>query len=135
VLDTNVLVSGLLNPRGAPGRIQDALLAGTIAALFDDRIMAEYRDVLARPIFGFQRTDVESLLDYIESTEDPTTAPPLSIVLPDPDDLPFLEVAAAGRADALVTGNVRHFKPLRGHHSVTINTPAEFLARLKASLT
>jgi hypothetical protein len=41
--------------------------------------------------------------------------------------LPFLEVAAAGSADALVTGNLKHFKPARGRHGVSILPPAELL--------
>ena len=73
---------------------------------------------------------LDKVLDYIESTGHPASASPLSVVLPDSDDLPFLEVAASEGTDALVTGNVKHFKPRRGKHDVRINTPAEFLARL-----
>ncbi len=131
VLDTNVLVSGLLNPHGPPGRIVDALLAGTVVSLFDDRVLDEYRDVLRRPVFDFKPTDVDALFDYIESKGQPATVPPLAVVLPDPDDLPFLEVAASERANALVTGNINHFKPLRGRHEVKVLTPAAFLAWLK----
>ncbi len=49
VVDTNVLVSGLLNPYGSPGRILDLVLSGRIQVLYDDRILEEYQDVLARP--------------------------------------------------------------------------------------
>lgn len=49
VLDTNVLVSGLLNPHGSPGRLLDHFLAGDITLLVDDRILAEYGEVLRRP--------------------------------------------------------------------------------------
>lgn len=38
VVDTNVLVSGVLNPHGPPGRIVDAILAETLTALYDDRM-------------------------------------------------------------------------------------------------
>lgn len=51
----------------------------------------------------------------------------LDLVLPDASDLPFLEVAAAGRADALVTGNARHFVPSRGTHQVPVLSPRAFL--------
>lgn len=129
VVDTNVLVSGTLNPHGAPGRIVDALLAEAITALHDDRILSEYREVLLRPAFGFRRSDVEALLDFLESAGEHVSAEPLALVLPDPDDLPFLEVATSGSADALITGNVRHFKPRRGQVRVAITTPADFLRR------
>lgn len=135
VLDTNVLISGLLSPHGPPGRILDSLLAGAITILFDDRILDEYREVLARPVFDFEPANREALIAYLESSGLPVAAPPLPVVLPDPDDLPFLEVAVAERADALVTGNVKHFKPVRGKHTVAVNTPAEFLARVRKRLT
>ena len=47
VVDTNVLVSGLLSPFGPPGRIVDLLQAGGLRLAADDRIEAEYRDVLS----------------------------------------------------------------------------------------
>jgi len=129
VIDTNVMVSGVLNPHGPPGRIVNALLAETITVLYDDRILSEYREVLLRPIFGFPCSDVDVLLDFVESAGEQVSAEPLSLVLPDPNDLPFLEVATTGAADALVTGNIKHFKPRRGQHGVLVTTPADFLRR------
>jgi len=46
--------------------------------------------------------------------------------LPDPDDEPFLEIALAAKAMAIVTGNKRHF-PKREYEGVKILSPAEFL--------
>jgi putative PIN family toxin of toxin-antitoxin system len=127
VIDTNVMVSGVLNPHGPPGRIVNALLSETITVLHDDRILSEYREVLLRPAFRFPRSDVEVLLDFVESAGEHVSAEPLTLVLPDPNDLPFLEVATSGNADALITGNIKHFKPRRGRHSVLVTTPADFL--------
>lgn len=114
VIDTNVMVLGVLNPHGPPGRIVNALLSETIIVLYDDRILSEYREALLRPTFHFPRADVEVLLDYLESTGEHVSAAPLSLVLPDSNDLPFLEVATSGGADVLITGNIKHFKPRRG---------------------
>lgn len=130
VIDTNVLVSGVINPHGSPGRIMDAVLAERIAVLHDDRIMNEYRAVLLRPAFGFHHGDVDALLDFIELAGENTIAERLAVVLPDPTDLPFLEVATTGHADALITGKVKHYKPRRGRHNVNICTPADSLDRL-----
>lgn len=129
VIDTNVIVSGILNPHGSPGRIVNALLSQAITVLHDDRILSEYRDVLLRPKFGFSRSDVEVLLDFVESAGEHTSAEPLSLTLPDPNDLPFLEEATSGSADALITGNMKHFKPRRGQHDVLVITPADLLRR------
>jgi len=129
VIDTNVMVSGILNPHGSPGRIINALLSETVTALYDDRILSEYREVPLRPTFRFSRSDVEVLLDFVESAGENVSAEPLSLTLPDPNDLPFLEVATSGGADALITGNIKHFKPRRGQHIVLVTTPADFLRR------
>jgi uncharacterized protein len=130
VIDTNVLVSGVINPHGSPGRVVDSVIAQAIAVLYDDRILLEYRDVLLRPFFGFPPNDVNALVDFIGFSGEQITAGPVNVVLPDPTDLPFLEVAIAGSADALVTGNLKHFKPVRGRHSVQILSPADFLRLL-----
>jgi uncharacterized protein len=126
VLDTNILVSALLTPHGPPGRILDLVLTGDLQLAYDDRVLDEYRCVLARPRFGFDAGDVSQLLDYIAAQGLGLTARPLRTELPDADDLPFLEVARAGGA-MLVTGNQRHY-PENARGEVTVQTPAEFLA-------
>lgn len=129
VIDTNVIVSGILNPHGSPGRIINALLSEAITALHDDRILDEYREVLLRPVFVFSRSDVEVLLGFVESSGEHVSAHRLGLILRDPGDLLFLGVAASGSADALITGNLKHFKPRRGRHGVPVITPADFLRR------
>lgn len=126
VLDTNVLVSGLLSPFGPSARILDLVLAGDLTPVFDDRILAEYGQVLARERFGFVPDDVVSLLHYIEVEGEHITAHPTSAMLPDPDDLPFLEVALTARVEALITGNLRHY-PTELCQGITILSPASFL--------
>ena len=130
VLDTHVLVSGLLNPHNPPGRIVDAAIAGQVTLLFDDRVLEEYRAVLKRPRSGFAPEAVADLLDFIEIAGEPVAAPPLAARLPDPGDLPFLEVAAAGRAASLVTGNVRHFPVAARPKGLRVELPAAFVRRL-----
>lgn len=128
VLDTNVLVSALLSPHGPPARILDWTLAGEFLLLVDDRILDEYRRVLQRSKFGFDPRDVRTLLAVLTSLAEHVTAAPLDLELPDPDDLPLLEIAVSAKADALVTGNARHFRPLRGRHRVTVVSPARAVA-------
>lgn len=129
VLDTNVLVSGLLSAAGPPGRVLDLVLAGRLTVHFDDRILMEYRDVLARPRLRIDPRAAAAVLDHVEQTGILTPAAPLDVELPDADDLPFLEVAVAGSVDALVTGNQRHYQPRLGRCTSPVETPAEFLAR------
>lgn len=48
VLDTNVLVSGLLGVYTYPARMMDMVVLGRLKCVYDDRIMMEYREVLSR---------------------------------------------------------------------------------------
>lgn len=131
VLDTNVLIAALLSPFGAPAQLLDLVLAEELMLLLDDRILAEYHEVARRPKFGFAEPDLARVLDAISMLAEQVSARPLDVTLPDPGDLPFLEVAAAGSADSLVTGNARHFVARRGRHSVYVATPRDVLDLLR----
>ena len=130
VLDTNVLVSALLRPDGPPGRVLDLFLSKRCGIAYDDRILREYREVLPRPKFGFTPSLVEALLEVIDAEGLGVAAPPVPVELPDPDDQAFLEVAVAIRADALVTGNLRHY-PVAARRLVPVTDPAAFLRSLR----
>jgi putative PIN family toxin of toxin-antitoxin system len=132
VLDTNVLVSGLLSPHGPPGRLVALVVAGELRLLVDDRILREYAEVLTRPRFGFDRATVLELVDFLAEAAEHVDSSQVSVALADQDDAPFLEVAIAGGADALVTGNARHFKTRDQRAGVQILEPAAFVAALGA---
>jgi putative PIN family toxin of toxin-antitoxin system len=125
VLDTNVLVSALLNSFGAPGRVLDLVLAGELSVAYDDRVLAEWRQVLRREKFGFSVGDIEVLLGFVEGEGISVNASPLATELPDQDDLPFLKVAHAAEA-TLITGNTRHYPP-EARRGVAVLDPASFL--------
>ena len=126
VLDTNVLVAGLLSAHAAPARVLQSILAGEVSVCYDSRIVAEYRQVLARPKFAFDQELTEDVIDWIEVSGELLIPPPLSVSLPDPDDVMFLEVAVAANVDCLVTGNLRHF-PQRRRHGVSVLKPMQFV--------
>lgn len=126
VLDTNVLVSGLLSGRAAPGQIVELITTGEIELACDARILAEYREVLARPELGINQSDAEDVLQHIEHAALRVDPKPWPEEVPDPDDEPFLAVAEAARADCLVTGNLRHF-PAKVRRSVHVLSPRQLL--------
>jgi putative PIN family toxin of toxin-antitoxin system len=131
VLDTHVLVSGLHNPDGKPGRIVDLVMGARIQILYDDRILGEYLDVLARPELAIDSSLAQAVVGYIRLAGERVTALPLPAgTLPDPEDLPFAEVACSGKADALVTGNAKHFVRWK-ELSNTVLSPAQLLDCLK----
>lgn len=124
VLDTNVLVSGVLSPFNAPGRILDLVLIERLRLILDERILFEYSDVLQRPKFGFDEQLVHHLLSFIKTSG--------LVVVPDTykelssthaDDRKFCEVALSGDAQFLITGNLRHFPK-----TSWIVSPAKFMA-------
>jgi len=131
VLDTNVLVSGLLSPFGPPGEIVRMVSSGTVTLCLDARILSEYREVLARPRFGFGVEAVAALLDYLNVASETAAAEPLSVRLPDPDDESFLEVALACGAECVVTGNLAHF-PVAARAGVDVLSPAQFVDRYRS---
>lgn len=126
VLDSNVIISGVLQPFGKPAMILRLVAAGRIRCAYDLRIMAEYKNVLNRPKFGFSKDQVNALLDQLQEEGLAVAAAPLPLRLPDPDDEPFLEVALAARAEILVTGDKKHF-PKGDYRGVKIGSPGEFL--------
>ena len=126
VLDTNVLVAGLLSPFGPPGEIVRMVSSGELTLCLDARVLAEYEDVLHRPKFGFAPDPVAALLDFIEYRGRVVASSPLPAPLPDTDDEPFLEIALAGGAECLVTGNAGHF-PEGRRQGVLVVSPARFL--------
>lgn len=125
VLDTNVLVSGLMTPEGTCGRVVDLFLGENIDLCVDDRVVGEYIDVLHRPELKIEPGDAAEVLALIRTRGHLTPTVPLAVGLPDPDDLPFLEVASAAGA-MLVTGNMRHY-PKKARAGVVVLSPADLL--------
>lgn len=109
VLDTNVVVSGLLKADGPPGRILDLVLEGALELVVDHRILAEYRTVLRRPELSIPADDLRQFLDFVDTVSTHVAAEPLSLKLPHEADAVFVDVARSGRVPCLVTGNLRHF--------------------------
>jgi uncharacterized protein len=126
VLDTNVLVAGLLSPFGPCGDIMRMVSSGNLTLCIDARVVSEYHEVLKRPKFHFDPDKVISILDYIEHSGWVVSSTPLSVSLPGPDDEPFLEIAISGNADYLVTGNAIHF-PSELCQGVKVVSPSDFL--------
>lgn len=126
VVDTNVLVSGFLNPYGPPGAVVAFAAAGDLTLCYDARVLAEYREVLLRPKFGLDAAAVEAFLAQVEAEGETAACAPLAHRLPDLTDEPFLETALACRAECLVTGNREHF-PARLCLGMRVASPADFV--------
>jgi uncharacterized protein len=126
VLDTNVLVAGLLSPFGPCAEIVRMVSSGNLTLYFDSRILSEYSEVLRRSKFRFQIDKVVALLDHIEHRGHIVASSPLSLSLPDPGDQAFLEVAVAVQAVCLITGHHAHFPP-KLCQGIKVLSPSDFL--------
>lgn len=126
VVDTNVLVSGLLSPYGPPGEIVRMIAVGTLSVCYDSRLVTEYSQVLRRPKFPFSQEHLAAFLDQMRAGGVIAASDPLPTRLPDEDDEPFLEVALAAKAECLITGNLKHF-PSAARHGVPVLSPGDFL--------
>ena len=108
VLATNVVVSALLFERDRLSWLRPAWMAGDFRPLVSHATAAELLRVLSYPKFHLADDEIEALLgDFLPFSEpvevkEPTAALP---VLPDPDDRIFLQLAEAGTAEFLVTGD------------------------------
>jgi putative PIN family toxin of toxin-antitoxin system len=126
VLDTNVLVSGLLTPFGPSGEIVRLVSAGVLMVQYDSRILLEYRNILSRPKFQFDLENVNTFLTYIKQNGQVVSGIPLKKRLPDQDDEPFLEIDITSQASCLITGNKKHF-PKEARQNIKIFSPSEFI--------
>ncbi len=132
VLDTNVLLSALLFRSAAMIGLRTAWQTEAIRPLASRETVAELLRVLHYPKFALDTADRETLLaDYLPWCETVTipVPPPGTPDCRDPLDRPFLELALAAQADALVTGD-RDLLALANAFPVPILTPAEMRTRL-----
>jgi putative PIN family toxin of toxin-antitoxin system len=129
VLDTNVLVSGMLSASGSPGRIVNLMKQTRqrqFNVYYNDEIISEYRDVLARGKFHFSPVTVERLFEALLAIGFPVCAISSRVPMPDESDRVFYDVAKASGA-LLVTGNKKHYPD-----EPFIITPAEFINFIEA---
>lgn len=129
VIDTNVLISALLKPGSVPDRALGAMWRRGAVALFDARIVDEYRDVAARPKFrSLDPVRVAAMLEKLLARGEQLEGPAAwNGVMADEGDRMFVEAALAGRADAIVTGNLKHYPSNLGFE---VQPPATLLAML-----
>jgi putative PIN family toxin of toxin-antitoxin system len=129
VIDTNVIVSAMLNPAGNPAKVIDGLFENRFTAVVSADILEEYELVLKRPKFGFNHKHIGTFLDYLKNYSEyaGNTVKGDTFSLPHIDDLKFIEAGLLSGADFIVTGNLKHF-PERKYKRCRVIPPQEFLA-------
>lgn len=124
VIDTNVFVSALWtkNDQAATYRVVSLLQQGKFKAMYNEEILAEYKDVLSRSKFNFPKEAIATIIAYIKEYGVHSDRVPYDKNMPDESDRVFYEVALSKDDAYLVTGNQKHF-PV----TPIVVTPAEML--------
>ena len=108
VLDTNVVLSALVFGGGLPGRVRQAWQASAIQPLASSASVQELVRVLAYPKFRLSALEQHELLaDYLPYTQTVRIPEPPPVVpeCRDALDRPFMQLAVAGQASVLVSGD------------------------------
>lgn len=134
VLDTNVIVSGLIAERGTPARLLDAVRRGHVVLVTAPVQVDEVIDVLARPKIA-QRLTLgarEQLASLFNDIAQVITGvlPPVNLSS-DPDDNLILAIALAGHANLVVSGDKKHLVNLGSIEGIPILDPAAALRWLE----
>lgn len=138
VLDTNILISGIGRPQGAPGQIVSAWLDGKFDLVVTEALLEELKRVLLYPKVrkllmqaGLLDDDLRDYIDIMRMKA--ITVSTDNVLLPiapsDPKDVHVLEALVASGAEFLVTGDKKHLLSLG---MTPIVTAADFAARLRA---
>ena len=134
VVDTNVLISALLQPSGRTAEVLSAIRAAGGVLLFSDETFAELASRLLRPKFDRYVAPAtrQRFLGDLAGVAEWVTITGVVHVCRDPDDDKFLETAINGEADCLVTGDA-DLRTLDPFHGVRILTPRTFLELMRSA--
>lgn len=134
VLDTSVVAAGLRSRQGASNAVLRLVGQGRLVPLATPPLFLEYEDVLKRPeqrlAHGLGIAEIDRFLAALASAVEPVDIHFLwRPQLTDPGDELVLEAAVNGRADALVTHNLRDFQAAAARFGLPVLSPGELLHR------
>lgn len=132
VIDTNIVLSGLIKPDSVPGQVLRAWRDGEFRLVLSEYLIDEIASTLARTkmraVVAWPPAQIDRFVLELRAFADIVEPAQLDFEYPrDPDDIPVLATLIASRADVLVTGD-RDLLALRDQYP--IETPAEFVRRL-----
>jgi putative PIN family toxin of toxin-antitoxin system len=131
VVDTNILVRAVIKPLGTVGPVLRRLRDGDYVLLSSEPILTELVDVLNRPHirdkYGLAPEDIGTIVALILLRGEAVVPKRRITICRDPKDNMFLEAAAAGSADFIVSGD-DDLLDLEAFEGIPIVKPFEFLA-------
>ena len=126
VIDTNIVVSAALKPDGLQRTVLVLAVTRPARLYVTHAVLAEYREVLARPEFKIRKGLRQQLLRLLTNRAHLVEPVRVLQVAKDPADNKFVECADAARADYLITGNAKHCP--RFWKNTKVITPREFIS-------
>lgn len=135
VLGTNVIISSLLSPKGAPAEIIRRWEADEFAIVTSPSLIAELERALTYPQVGkylkLSQEEIDRFLKRFKTAATVVTSQvTLEVIEKDPADNRVVECAVAGGAAYIVTGDA-HLLELAEYQHVVIVNPVGFLVVLK----
>jgi hypothetical protein len=142
VLDTSVLVAGILQPVGPAGQVLQAFRQGRFTHITSSAILDEMVDVLAREKIRrrmkLTRQDIANLRVAMQQRAETASGEykNVDLVASDPKDNPIVSAALEMQADYVVTLDASDLLPLKvflisGHRPVQVDSPTGFLRLLR----
>jgi uncharacterized protein len=139
VLDSSVLVSAFITPRGTSGAVLDAAERRVFTLCLSPEVLAETSRVLTRnpklqARYSYDQAHVAKFCAGLAAwAQIETNLPELRGAVPlDPKDDPIVATAVKAKADYLVTGDRKHLLALETYESIRIVTPRQFLELLRS---
>jgi putative PIN family toxin of toxin-antitoxin system len=131
VLDSNILVSALINLHGSPAQIIDYVFQNRIRLFISPSIVEElervlsYQKLMKRHGLGREKlkefiSDLLSIMLLIQGKET------IKVIMEDPSDNKYLSYALNTKADFIISGDV-HLLKLGEYRGIQIVTAAQFL--------
>ncbi len=133
VIDTNILVSGLLFG-GLPGQIIDLVLVRQLVCCCSPLLKSEMDRVLMKPKFKLTENEYTSLTEpFYDEVEWYTPNFSISVIERCPADNRVLECAIESQSEFIITGDRRDLVSLGTHEGIKILQPKAFLEIFLAS--
>jgi len=131
VLDTNIIISGVITNHGAPFQVLQRWRNNEFVLITSEPILKEVERVLNYPKIKQKRHLTEgNIRDVMELLQKYGIVTPADITIEavpeDPADDKFIVAAVEAEADYIVSGD-RHLRDIGSYHGIGIVSPDEFL--------
>jgi len=132
VIDTNILVSAILTPKGNPAKILKLVLEGKLNLIISPAILEETRQVLRYPrlvkLMKKNKITMKEVYDFLDKMSNVAVITPgqldIDAISDDPADNKILVCSLEGEAEYIISGD-HHLKDLKIFQGIKIVDPAD----------